>query len=602
MIVFIQAIRFLFIPEAALSAIFLGIFVLLFLFGVRVYQTCRARIAALVAVAAADYDKDRQSIPIELYLKKKLEPLSAKEGILEGIPDTFVSIGILATFIGLGIAIQGAAELLSTDQIELDKLIGLLGVIAFKFQTSVWGILLSLVFRRVFVERYYEAREDAVNQMRTLLYSKERDSIQTLLEHQNQFLEHQQTFIAEHLSTFVEAIHQQVSASQQMGEHTQHVHEELALFREEHRALEADFSQKLQAAWTELLAKFQEISGRMSQEQQELSNKNYDILIRMNKHIDNMNLAAQKITEAYRDDTKEALKKTLRETIMQMQKDYLKEIQNFTDQLSQSLHVMDTHIARMHDALNEQQEQIEHRQKLMGEQQSAHSGQMEKWQKRMDEEQDARQKQMNEEQDARQKAQAAWQKQQATWQKQIGARQKQLEAQQDASYQQLSDVFKNVAQAVGHLETELQSVPGQWEKLTTILQEEQERQRKMTETTMNTICQQLDTLRASQQEPQADAIETLHQIQRILEAQKKLLRENGRTQKALHDEEQAAIGQVAEALKANQQLLQDVKGRQEAQASAQDQAEMQKAQAKRSGTYAVKKPRSSTGRYPKKTE
>ena len=66
MIVFIQAIRFLFIPEAALSAIFLGIFVLLFLFGVRVYQTCRARIAALVAVAAADYDKDRQSIPIEL--------------------------------------------------------------------------------------------------------------------------------------------------------------------------------------------------------------------------------------------------------------------------------------------------------------------------------------------------------------------------------------------------------------------------------------------------------------------------------------------------------------------------------------------------------
>ncbi|MDY6351287.1 MAG: hypothetical protein SPL62_12430, partial [Selenomonas sp.] len=402
--------------------------------------------------AAEDYARSRQSISVELYLKKRLEPLSAKEGILEGIPDTFVSIGILATFIGLGIAIQGAAELLSTDQIELDKLIGLLGVIAFKFQTSVWGILLSLVFRRVFVERYYELREDVIDQTRALLYSKDRDSLQTLLEKQNAFLENQQTFIAEHLSTFIEAIHAQVKASQQMGEHTQQVHEELALFREEHRALEADFSQKLQASWTELLAKLQAFGDRMSEEQQELSNKNYDVLIQMHKHIDDQTKTVLASENDYRSETTMQLRSALRETIDQMQTKYIVEIQDFTKKLGAALTGISTHIEKMHGELNKQQKQLEERQKLMGEQQSAHSGQMETWQQRMNEEQDARQKQMNDEQAAREKAQAAWQKQQATWQKQLGTRQKAIEAQQDASYQQLATVFENVAQVVTHLE------------------------------------------------------------------------------------------------------------------------------------------------------
>jgi DNA repair exonuclease SbcCD ATPase subunit len=601
-VVFTQAIRFLFIPEAALSAIFLGIFVLLFVFGVKVQQACRAKIAALADEAAAEYARSSRSLPIELYLKKRLEPLSAKEGILEGIPDTFVSIGILATFIGLGIAIQGAAELLSTDQIELDKLIGLLGVIAFKFQTSVWGILLSLVFRRMFVERYYEMREDVIDQTRTLLYSKERDSVQTLVEKQNAFLEKQQAFISEHLTTFVEAIHAQVAASQEMGRHTKQVHEELAAFREEHCALEADFSQKLQASWTELLAKLQEFGDRMAAEQQELSAKSYDILIQMNHHIDDLNRVAQVNTVTYRKETTEELRKALGTTIGLMQEKYIEEIQRFTEKLSAALAGIDAHMTKMHDELNEQQKQLEERQKLMGEQQSAHSGQMKTWQQRMNEEQDARQKQWNEEQTARQKAQTAWLKQQTTWQKQLGTRQKQVEAQQDASYQQLTTVFENVAQVVTHLETELQQVPAQWEKLSASLQQNETCHRELTEQTMTTVCEQLETLRASQQEAQADAVATLHEIQRLLEAQKRVLRENGRAQKTLHDEAQAAIEQVADDVKANAELLAVVKGTQEAQAEARAEEQAQAAQEKRSDVYAAVKNAVRAGRYARRKD
>jgi len=582
--VFTQAIRFLFIPEAALSAIFLIIFVALFAFGVKMQRTCRAKVVALADEAAEDYARSSRSMPVELYLKKRLEPLSAKEGILEGIPDTFVSIGILATFIGLGIAIQGAAELLSTDQIELDKLIGLLGVIAFKFQTSVWGILLSLVFRRVFVERYYEMREDVIDQTRTLLYSKERDSLQTLVEKQNAFLEKQQAFISEHLTTFVEAIHAQVAASQEMGRHTRQVHEELAAFREEHRALEADFSQKLQASWTELLAKLQEFGDRMAAEQQELSAKSYDILTQMNHHIDDLNKAAQVNTVTYRKETTEELRKALGMTIGLMQEKYIEEIQRFTEKLGAALAGIDAHMTKMHSALSEQQAQLEARQKLMGEQQSAHSGQMETWQQRM-----------NEEQAARQKAQAAWQKQ-------LGTRQKQVEAQQDASYQQLATVFENVEQVVTHLKEELKQVPAQWGSLSAALQQDTARQRELTEQTMTTVCGQLETLCASQQEAQDDAVATLHEIQRLLEAQKRVLRENGRAQKTLHDEAQAAIQQVAGDVKANAELLAAVKGKQEAQAAARAEEQAQAAQEKRSDVYAAVKNAVRTGHYARRKD
>ena len=188
-----QTINFLIIPESVLSVTFLIIFFLLFIFGVWLYKECSDKLENLKDNAEEMYEPVSNKLSPEIFIRSTIDKISPKEGVLEGIPDAFVSIGILATFIGLGVAIQSAADLLSTDTIELEKLIDLLGIIAFKFQTSVWGIFFSLMFKRFVVERYFLYRQKVIDAVREQLYEKERDGIRTLLEKQNQFLEQQES-------------------------------------------------------------------------------------------------------------------------------------------------------------------------------------------------------------------------------------------------------------------------------------------------------------------------------------------------------------------------------------------------------------------------
>ena len=185
----LQVIKFLFVPEATLAVVFFVIFLLILVSGVIIYRRNRDGLIAFREQALEDYDKVSQKTPPEIFLKKRLERLSAGEGMLEGIPDVFVSVGILATFIGLGIAIQEAAGLLTAEKFEIEKMVGLLGIIAFKFQTSVWGIAFSLLFRRFAVENYFAFRQEVIDEIRELLYVMERDSVQRLLEKQNIFLD-----------------------------------------------------------------------------------------------------------------------------------------------------------------------------------------------------------------------------------------------------------------------------------------------------------------------------------------------------------------------------------------------------------------------------
>ncbi|MDY6349710.1 MAG: hypothetical protein SPL62_04350, partial [Selenomonas sp.] len=142
-------------------------------------------------------------------------------------------------------------------------------------------------------------------------------------------------------------------------------------------------------------------------------------------------------------------------------------------------------------------------------------------------------------------------------------------------------------------------VPAQWEHLSVALQQNETRQRELTEQMMTTVCEQMETLRTAQQETQADVVATLHEIQRILEAQKRALRENGRTQKTLHEVEQAAIQQVADGLKMNEQLLTSIQGQQAAQTEALAEEQAQAAQEKRSGVYVTARKDVRTGRYQK---
>lgn len=187
-----KTLKFFFVPEAALAVLFLLVFVVLFGVGMYWARNCRKVIEHLRDNAETEYENVRAKMSPDLFIKKYLNKISSTESKLEGVPEAFVSIGIVATFLGLGVAIQGSAELLENEKLELAKLTAVLGVIAFKFQTSVWGICFSLIFRSTIVDRYFDFRQETIDYVNDLLYTIERDSIRTLLEKQNDFFIEQQ--------------------------------------------------------------------------------------------------------------------------------------------------------------------------------------------------------------------------------------------------------------------------------------------------------------------------------------------------------------------------------------------------------------------------
>lgn len=196
--------EFFLIPEAALSTVFLFLFIIIFAFGVYRVQTCKKFLTAFSENAEEEFEKLRAKMSPDLFIKNNLRKISPTEDNVAEMPNIFVSVGIIATFLGLGVAIQGAADLLQTDKLELPKLTAVLGVIAFKFQTSVWGICFSILFRSLIVERYFDFRREIVDEVYERLYHLEHEGIRTLIEKQNEFLsEHldwQKNFEEERLS------------------------------------------------------------------------------------------------------------------------------------------------------------------------------------------------------------------------------------------------------------------------------------------------------------------------------------------------------------------------------------------------------------------
>lgn len=180
--------QFLFVPESALSVVFLVIFCTLFVLGLYWASNCRKTVEEWAENGGDEYDKVRDKMPAEIFVRKQADKNSSEEAKLEGLPDVFVSVGIIGTFLGLGVAIQGAANLLQDEKIDLSKLTAVLGIIAFKFQTSVWGIGLSLLFRRFVVETYLDFRQNTLDVLLETVYAKERAGIRALLEKQNELL------------------------------------------------------------------------------------------------------------------------------------------------------------------------------------------------------------------------------------------------------------------------------------------------------------------------------------------------------------------------------------------------------------------------------
>ncbi len=82
------------------------------------------------------------------YLRAALPFERAKQRIAP-FPGALVTLGILGTFLGIGMAVKNAIPALehgnSPQQVQ-DALRALLEAVQFKFQTSAWGILFSLAF------------------------------------------------------------------------------------------------------------------------------------------------------------------------------------------------------------------------------------------------------------------------------------------------------------------------------------------------------------------------------------------------------------------------------------------------------------------------
>ena len=184
----LKTIEFFFIPEAALSVIFLIVFIAIFLLGIKWRRYCRSVLSQLKENAVRDYGEIQNKLSPQMFLQTRLAVLTDEESRIGELPNVFVSVGILATFLGLGVAIQGAADLLHEDTVDLMKLIDVLGVIAFKFQTSIWGVCFSLIFQRFFVDSYFSQRQDVIDELTAALYAIEGDDTRALLAAQNEML------------------------------------------------------------------------------------------------------------------------------------------------------------------------------------------------------------------------------------------------------------------------------------------------------------------------------------------------------------------------------------------------------------------------------
>ena len=183
-----KTLHFLFIPEASLAVIFLLVFIVMSALGIMLYLRCKRTLIEISLNAEEDFTSQRNKMSSAAYLQKKILRLSADEGRLEGLPNNFVSIGIMATFIGLGVAIQGAADLLSAETPDLTQMTDVLAVIAFKFQTSIWGVAFSLIFQFLIVNRYLSEKQDILDDVTKRLYEIEGLNSRLLLEQQNELL------------------------------------------------------------------------------------------------------------------------------------------------------------------------------------------------------------------------------------------------------------------------------------------------------------------------------------------------------------------------------------------------------------------------------
>lgn len=350
----IKTAEFFFIPEAILSTVFLIFFVGIFTFGIKKQRKCREFLRTFDAEVEENFKAVAAKMTPEMFIKKNLRNLSVEEDTLEELPNVFVSVGIIATFLGLGVAIQGAAELLQTDKLELSKLTAVLGVIAFKFQTSVWGICFSIVFRNVIVERYFEFRRQIVDEITDRLYLLERDNARTLIERQNELIaaQHKEMLdlhaarhkdLVEALSVFKTVVHEDnlaanehlcflaenfkdfVAVAQDFAVNERAFAESVDAFTQRVNMFQEEFSTLVRNEMTELKDINKELGRIHAEHIQEIHNQHTSNIFKTTEELDKLHQKFYLSAERFAEESRRTLEQLLDTTLGRVHDEYTKE-------------------------------------------------------------------------------------------------------------------------------------------------------------------------------------------------------------------------------------------------------------------------------------
>ncbi len=168
-----QVIEFLFRLKP-LSQVFISLMLVLFAFGAWFARHKMKKFQEQLHTLSDEYkqgiDGVSQKISPKEYIELNLDERHTS-GFIETIPGVLVSLGILGTFVGLGVAIHEASGTMGEqfDSIESMKglqqsLNALLTAVAAKFQVSAWGIILSIVFTFSVQRRFEESLEQSMEQ------------------------------------------------------------------------------------------------------------------------------------------------------------------------------------------------------------------------------------------------------------------------------------------------------------------------------------------------------------------------------------------------------------------------------------------------------
>ncbi len=370
----LKALEFLTVPQGSLAIVFLLVFIGMFLWGFRIYYYCRQNVSIVQKNAEEEYLNEKDLITPELYLKKKFSTLIDEESQLSGFPNAFVSVGILATFIGLGVSIQGASELLQEENVDIMRMTEVLGVIAFKFQTSIWGVLMSLLFQHFICERYFSFKQDVLDELMDTLYRIEGVNSRCLLEQQNKLLkehinEEKTASLAqkERDEQFIKTVEELKNIVEFFAENTKIFRErtdamgrewlscvektESAVLRSQEQVAESVVKSEKQAidsfkATAELFDKdvterIEIMKAEMLEKRQDIDDTLHEIVSGMNQHMETFQKIFIRSEKEYVERTQKELVRILREDLRNIHKDY-----------AQKSHELGVAISRFDDVLS----------------------------------------------------------------------------------------------------------------------------------------------------------------------------------------------------------------------------------------------------------